>query len=182
MFYPRKELEKMGFNRLGENVLIDTRTQIDNPRDISLGNNVKIGSYVILTGKIQIGNYTNICAFSALYGQENIQIDDFVAISGYVRLLTDSDDYSGESLSAPFIDEKYKNILKGKIHIKRHCIVGNGALILPNVTMGEGVSLGAMSMLKCNAKEWGIYAGIPAKRIKERKKDMLKFEKEIIGE
>ncbi|MDE5603106.1 MAG: acyltransferase [Helicobacter sp.] len=183
MFYPRSVLEKMGFKSLGENVLIDTRTTIDEPHNISLGNNVKIGSFVLLSGEISLGNYVHIASFSALYGSGGIEIGDFISISNYVRLITESDDYSGLSMSAPFVPSKYKfNILKKPIKVSKHCIIGSGSLLLPGGDLAEGVAVGAMSMIDKPTMPWGIYVGIPAYRVKERKKDILALEKEFLKE
>lgn len=42
------------------------------------------------------------------------------------------------------------------------------AFIGPGVTVGEGAVVGARAVLFKNAGSWGVYAGNPAKRIKER--------------
>ncbi len=183
MFYPRKELEKMGFKGLGENVLIDTRTTIDNPQSIVIGNNVKIGSFVLLSGDIKIGNYVHIASFCGLYGTGGIEIGDFVSMSNHVRLITESDDYSGESMSAPFVGEQYKfKMQKESICIKKHCIIGSGSLLLPGVRLEEGVAVGAMSMVSKKTEAWGIYVGIPARRIKDRSRNILQLEKQFLSE
>lgn len=163
--------------------MIDTRTIIDYPEKIALGNNVKIGSYVILSGDIEIGSFVHIASFCGLYGGAGIVVDSFVSVSNRVCLITQSDDYSGESLSAPFVPEKYRfNTQEGSISIGKHCIIGSGSLVLPRVELAEGVAVGAMSMVNAKTSPWGIYAGIPAKRIKERSKRMLELELEFLGE
>lgn len=183
MYYPRDDLEKMGFKELGENVCIDTRTTIDNPKDIAIGSNVKIGSFVILAGEINIGSFVHIASFCGLYGGAGIAIESFVAISNNVRLITESDDYSGESMSAPFVPDKYRfNVKRGKILIEKHCIIGSGSLVLPNVRLAQGVAVGAMSMVSVDTMPWGIYVGIPAKRVKERSRAILELEKEFLKE
>ncbi|MDA3967445.1 MULTISPECIES: acyltransferase [Helicobacter] len=181
MLYSREDLLSMGFRHLGQNVEIDTRTTIDNPQNISLGDFVKIGSFVILGGDIKIASYVHIGSFTSLYGGYGIEIGSFVAISNYVRLISHSDDYSGDSLTAPFVPDEFKpKQYGGKITIKNHCIIGSGSCILPSVTMENGTALGAMSLLKDSTQEFGIYAGIPAKKIKERSKKLLKLEEEFL--
>lgn len=183
MYYPRCDLEKMGFKELGENVYIDARTTIDNPQNISIGSNVKIGSFVILSGDINIGSFVHIAAFCGFYGGAGINIESFVAISNNVRLITESDDYSGESMSAPFVPDKYRfNVKRGKILIEKHCIIGSGSLVLPNVRLAQGVAVGAMSMVSRDTMPWGVYVGIPAKRVKERSQRILDLEKEFLRE
>ena len=66
--------------------------------------------------------------------------------------------------------------------LEKHVIVGAGSVILPNVTLKEGSSVGAMSLITKNTKEWTIYAGIPAKELKERKKELLKLEQSLLKE
>ena len=74
----------------------------------------------------------------------------------------------------------YKKELKKKVVIGRHCIIGAHSAVFPGVIMAEGCSLGAMSMLTKSTEPWSIYFGIPAKRIKERKKDLLILERNYL--
>ncbi len=50
MHYTEAELMSMGFRSLGKNVYIDRTAPIYFPEKISLGDNVKIGSFWILKG------------------------------------------------------------------------------------------------------------------------------------
>ncbi|MBD3830902.1 MAG: acyltransferase, partial [Arcobacter sp.] len=61
-----------------------------------------------------------------------------------------------------------------------HSIVGASSVIMPGVTLGEGTSIGAMSLILKSTEPWGIYVGNPAKRLKDRKKDLLDLEKEYL--
>ena len=56
------------------------------------------------------------------------------------------------------------------------------SVILPGVEIGEGSAIGAMSMCAKSLEPWGIYAGSPAKKIKERSKKLLELEKEFMHE
>ncbi|MBD5210321.1 MAG: hypothetical protein HDS69_02920 [Bacteroidales bacterium] len=44
---------------------------------------------------------------------------------------------------------------------------------MPKITLAEGISVGANSFEKESTQPRGVYAGIPAKRIKNRSKDLL---------
>lgn len=181
MFYTREELENMNFKSLGENVLIDRLTQIYKPEKISLGNNVRIGSYCILSGDINIGNYVHIASYSLLNGGGGIDIGDFVAISSFVRILTENSDFSGESFATPMIDINYRNDIILKTKIKKHVVIGSGSLILPGCHLEDGVAVGAMSMINQQTESFWLYVGIPAKKIKKRKKNILELENEILN-
>jgi serine acetyltransferase len=44
-----------------------------------------------------------------------------------------------------------------------------------------GVAIGTMSLVKESCKEFCVYAGIPAKKIKERSRKLLALEKEFLN-
>lgn len=69
-FYSQEELKKIGFLSVGKNVLISKKASIYNPGVISVGNNVRIDDFCILSGKVTIGSYSHIAAYTALYGGE----------------------------------------------------------------------------------------------------------------
>ncbi|HEK2134322.1 TPA: acyltransferase, partial [Proteus mirabilis] len=98
------------------------------------------------------------------------------------HVFTGSDDYSGRTMTNPTIPLKYKNLKEKNIIIGKHAIIGTNSIIMPGVTIAEGTAVGALSMVTKSTKPWGIYFGNPAKRIKERKKDLLNLEMEYIKE
>ncbi|MGL5051237.1 MAG: acyltransferase [Fusobacteriaceae bacterium] len=181
-FYTREELEKIGFKSIGENVLISDKCSIYSPDKISIGSNVRIDDFCILSGDIKIGNYVHIAAFGAYYGAAGIEIQDFCTTSSRVTIYSQSDDYSGETMTNPMISEKYKKIEYGKVIIKTHCIVGSSTVILPSVVLEEGTAIGAMSLIKKSTDKWTIYAGNPVKRLKSRKQDLLELERQFLAE
>ena len=74
-----------------------------------------------------------------------------------------------------------KNIKK-KVYIGKHAILGTGTTVLPGGELGEGSVSGANSLVKKPLEPWGIYAGSPCKKIKDRSKKCLKLGKEITNE
>ncbi|WP_240783029.1 DapH/DapD/GlmU-related protein [Escherichia sp. E2562] len=81
-----------------------------------------------------------------------------------------SDDYTGRTMTNPTIPKKFKKEIIKQVVIGKHVIIGTNSLVFPGVTIEEGCSVGAMTMVTKSTKPWGCYFGIPAKRIKERKK------------
>ena len=79
-------------------------------------------------------------------------------------------------MTNPMIPIKYTNVVHADVFLGRHVIVGSGSVILPGVTLEEGVAVGALSLVNRNCEAFGIYAGNPARRIKERKRDLLELE------
>lgn len=56
--------------------------------------------------------------------------------------------------------------LGGDVHIGRHVLVGAGAVILPGRRVADGVTIGAGAVVVDDIDQSGVYAGVPAKRIK----------------
>ena len=58
-------------------------------------------------------------------------------------------------------------------------IIGTGSTLLPGVTLGEGCSVGAMSLINKSLPAWGIYAGIPARLLRPRSRKLLELSREL---
>ena len=101
----------------------------------------------------------------------------FSGLAYQVQVFTQSDDYCGMSMTNPTVPIKYKRESKKAVIIGTHSIVGAGSIIMPGVILSEGTSVGAMSLIRKSTEAWSIYLGNPAKKIKDRKKDLIELEK-----
>ena len=61
----------------------------------------------------------------------------------------------------------YVNSHKGSITVSADAWVGTGAVILPNVTIGEGAVVGANSVVTKDVPPYTVVGGVPAHKIKE---------------
>lgn len=174
-FYTDEELQQLRLKYIGSNVKISRKSSIYNPECISINSNVRIDDFTILSGQIEIGSNIHISAYTALYGSHRIVIEDFCTISARVLIFSATDDYGGDYLTNPTIPTVFRNVISGQIVIKKHTIIGAGTIILPNVTIGNGVAVGAMSLVKENLAPWIMYAGIPTKKIGNRSKGLLRI-------
>lgn len=169
------ELEAIGFKQLGCDVFISRKVSLYGVDKMIIGSHVRIDDFCILSGYITLGSHIHISAFSALYGSHGIEMEDYTGLSPRCTVFSASDDFSGDYLISPMSVKELTNVTGGKVLIKKYSQIGAGSVILPNLTIEEGVALGAMSLVKKTLTEWGIYAGIPAVRIKERTKGLLEF-------
>lgn len=182
-FFSINELKEIGFNKIGNNVLISKKASIYSPEKITLGNNVRIDDFCILSGNIEIKNYVHIACYTCLFsGDEIISIGNYSTLSSKVSVYSKTDDYSGNFMTNPMIPEKYTNVINKKVIIGDYVIVGSGSVILPGVTIDEGVACGALTLINKNLDPWGIYVGIPAKRLKDRSKELLQLKNCFIEE
>lgn len=182
-YYTQEELENIGFKYIGKNVKISDKAIIYNPEGISIDNHSRIDDLCMLSGNITIGKYCHITPMCLIAGgKPGIIINDFSTLAYGVKIFAQSDDYSGESMTNSLIPKKFKNERLSSIVIGRQVIVGANSTILPGVNLAEGCSIGAMTLVNKSTAPWGIYVGNPAKRLKERKKDLLILEKQFLKE
>jgi acetyltransferase-like isoleucine patch superfamily enzyme len=177
-------IQSLGFASVGKHVQISDRASFYGLEHIKIGNNVRIDDFCVLaagTGGIEIGNYVHIAVGATLIGAGKITLSDFCGLSSRVSIYSSSDDYSGTCLTNPTVPDEYKNVMHAPVFVGRHVIVGSGAVILPGTRIGKGAAVGALSFVTKDCDEFGIYAGNPAKRIKERKHDLLYLEQRFLG-
>lgn len=182
-FLARDALERLGFAKLGENVLIHSTVVIVDCAKISLGSHVRIDPYVIISnrGGVEFGNNIHIGGHTVMAGHGAIQFGDFANISHFVGIYTSNEDLSGRTLSHPTVPGGDKSVRIASISFGRHCAVGAGSLVFPGARFGEGSVLGAMSRVGRPLKPWTTYAGIPARRIRERQQGVLAHEQELLA-
>jgi acetyltransferase-like isoleucine patch superfamily enzyme len=180
-YFTQEQLSKLGFKSFGKNVKISDKAAIYDCDNIEIGDNSRVDDFCVVSGSVKIGRNVHITPMCLIAGGEKgVILEDFVTISYGVKIFTQSDDYHGYSLTNSTIPKEYKNEKKLKVLLKRHSIVGSGSIILPGVVLEVGVSIGAMSLVTRSTNPWSIYAGIPAVKIKERSKELLKKEKEYL--
>ena len=172
-FLNAEELAHIGLKSYGTNVLISRKASFYSPGKISLCNNVRIDDFCILSGDITIGSHVHISAYSALYGRFGIKMEDYTGLSPRCMVFSAMDDFSGEYLIGPMVDESKTHVTGGLVHIKKYSQIGAGSIIFPNIIIEEGVVIGAMSLVKQNLEAWSIYVGIPARKIKKREIKLL---------
>lgn len=177
-FYSQEELAQLGLKSYGENVYIGKHVILYHPERLEIGHDVRIDDYTIISGNVKLHNYIHISHFCGLYGgDDGIEMCDYSGLSSKVTVYAVSDDYTGESMTNPMVPAKYKpTSISGKVKICKHGIIGAGSIVLPNVTIGEGSSVGSMSLCTRDTSEWKVYAGIPAKERKDRSKKILELE------
>lgn len=179
----KKQIEHMHFGAVGENVFLSDKASFHNCEKIYIGNRIRIDDFCVLSagdGGIFIGDYVHVAVFSLLIGKGRIRLNDFCNLSSRVSIYSSNDDYSGQSLTNPMIPIKYKNVISADVDVGEHVIVGSGSIILPGVKLAKGVAVGALSLVKEDVKAFDIVAGVPARVVKHRSKELLILEKNFL--
>lgn len=167
LFFDLSKLKKCG-----RGVIIGVTVRIRYPELVEIGDNVIIDDFTYISTRLIIEDNVHIAAGCKFIGGRSalVKFNQFSTVSPNVVLAAGSDDYIG-GLATPIVSSEYKgspNI--GTIEIGKHSIVGANSVVLPNVKFNEGSALGALSLAKRDLSAWGLYAGVPAKRIKQRDK------------
>lgn len=139
-------------------------------------NNIEFGKYIIIDDfvfiyakkRIKIGNYVHIASFSSITGGGEFIIKDFSGIGSGTRIITGTDDFKDHGFGNPTINNKFRNVKKGKIVIDKLVVIGANSVILPGVIIKEGAAIAAGSVVSQNLEGWGIYVG--NRKVGERNK------------
>jgi len=126
----------------------DLRIRLLKMCQYQIGENTYIGEDLII-----IDDLGNASACPLVIGKR-------VAISPRVTLVMHS--APNESRTRPFINEQ-----KGFITIHDDAWIGTGAVILPNIEIGEGAIVGANAVVTQNVPPYTVVAGIPARIVKK---------------
>jgi acetyltransferase-like isoleucine patch superfamily enzyme len=180
-FLTQAELLDLGFAWLGSNVLLHPTTVWVDCSKISLGNHVRIDPFCVvsITARISIGSYVHVGSHCSLSGAGGLVMDDFSCLSHGVKLFSSRDDFSGLAMTNASVPDDLRQVTSEEVRIGRHVVVGAGSVIMPGVTIGEGCAVGALSFVDVSLEPWGIYAGVPARRIRDRQRDLLSLEAKL---
>ena len=165
----------MEFLYRGENVVIYPLAKILSPDRITIGDNVIIDDFVFIGSheRLVIGNHVHIAALASVTGGGTCLLSDFCGISSGARILTGTDDFSGPGLTGPTIPAEFRAVERGATIVGAHALVGANAVVLPEVTIGEGAAIGAGSVVTVNVEPWTICVGVPARVIKRRDREAV---------
>lgn len=178
-FLSQEQLSDLSFAQIGDDVFISENAVIVGCENIKLGNNVRIDPFSVIVaneGFLYLGEYTHIAGGCHLSCVGGIVIQDFGVLAHGVKLYSGSDVYDGSGLTHPLIAREFKNLEIGQITLEKHVIIGANSVVLPGCSIRIGTSVGAHSLVKKDLNEWSLYAGVPAKKIGERSKQLLELE------
>lgn len=100
---------------------------------------------------LTLGDKTDIGAFTYINAKNGVVIEDEVQIGSHCSIY-----------SVSTIDNK-----NGKVVLKRNCKIGSHSIIMPGVTIGENVVIGAFSFVTEDIPADVVAFGIPAKVVKK---------------
>ena len=182
-YYTSSELLNAGFKSIGQNVQIAKNCTIIGESKIQIGDNVRIDSYTSIIadgdGFVELGSYVHIGAYTYLGAGAGIVLKDFSGLSQGVKIYSRSDDYGGRCMTNPMVPSEFTGGSQGMVTLEKHVIIGSNTVILPRVTVADGASVGAQSLVLKDLEEWGVYFGSPVRKIKNRSRKLLEKEQRL---
>lgn len=180
-WYETSELHALGLRSIGDNVRISTSAKLYRPERINVGSNSRIDDFVTLTagedGIIDIGEYVHIAAYCMVEAPQSTIFSDYSGLAARVTVYGSTDSYRGDAMTNPCVPMKYRHVFQKEIYLGKYVAVGTNSVILPGAYLDEGCSVGAMSLVMGRLGAFGMYAGIPAKRVRDRSRKFLELER-----
>lgn len=161
--------------KFGIDVRISPHAVIRHPDLMQMGSHIAIDEFVVITTQLEVGNYVHIAPLVSIIGgvSAKLVMGDFTGIAVGCRIVCSSDDYTGQGLVNPTIPLQYRQVMVGTVILKDYVTLGTNVVVHPNVTIGEGTVVGSCSLVTKDLEPWGIYVGIPARRAKDRRRDVI---------
>ncbi|WP_232549046.1 acyltransferase [Propioniciclava soli] len=107
---------------------------------------------------LTIGARTIVGDGAILDARGGLRIGSDVNFSTGVQIWTAQHDWSGDDFG----------YVKAPVTIGDRAWLGPAVIVLPGTDIGEGVVLAAGAVAKGTLEPYGLYAGVPAKRIRDR--------------
>jgi acetyltransferase-like isoleucine patch superfamily enzyme len=144
----------------------DARLEIISGGGISMGHRCQIHPGAMLLtygGKIELGNDVTVNPYSILYGHGGLKIGNGVRIAAHCVLIPSNHNFSDAAKPIFEQGETSQGIVIGN-----DVWLGAGVRVLDGVQIADGCVIAAGAVLTRSTEAYGVYAGVPAKKISSR--------------
>ena len=114
-------------------------------------------------GHISFGSNCSVNNFAVIYGHGGLTIGNDVRIAAHAVIIPANHNWSDASVPI-----RKQGLTKLGVTIGNDVWIGAHAVVLDGVTIGDGCVIAAGAVLSRSTEPYGVYAGVPARRIKER--------------
>lgn len=156
---------------LGKGSIIGKTVRIRKPEHCYIGDNVIIDDFTYISCSMYIDDNCHISSHCSISGGKGyFHMGKNSTLSSHVSIHTCSSDYTKISMDLPSIPEELQfGGEVGKVILGDNITIGSHSVILPNVTLPNGVACGAFSLLDNKIyKTNSLYIGIPSKYYLDR--------------
>lgn len=162
-----KALVQPGTLNIGTRLHIEWGAQIHFRRgSLTVGDNVRIKSGAVVDvqhGSVIIGSNVSFNPYSVVLGAGVVEIGKDVRIAAHAVIV--SFDHNFDDVNRPI---RSQGITKKPVVIGDDVWLGAGAKVLGGAKVGRGCVIAAGAVVKGETEPYGIYGGIPARKIGSR--------------
>lgn len=140
--------------KIGSGSTLHMMARIYDPRHIAVGDDTILGEKITLDGRKQLPN-----------SEGGIEIGSHTDVASEVMIWSSQHDVNDPKFSA----------IEKKVTIGDYVFIGPRAIVLPGVKIGTGAIIAAGAVVTKEVPDYEIWAGVPAKKIGERKVKNLNY-------
>lgn len=171
IFFDLHRLQYLGIGaRVGKTV------RIRKPEEVIIGDGCIIDDFTYISCAMTLGKNCHIAPNVTISGGASEFIaGDYVAIASGCSLHAASSDYLTASLDLPSVPEDLRfGGYAEAIHFGNHVILGAHTVVMPGVTLPDGVATGAHTIVRKKQYEaWHLYVGYEGKKLMRRNHKQL---------
>ena len=137
---------------------------------VKVGDNVSFGHNVVVREKVTIGAESKLGTNVVVDGNCSIGSRVSVQTGVYICTYSTVEDSVFLGPCCVFTNDKYVMQKPFKLlgpTVKKGASIGANALLFPGITVGEGAVVGSQAMVNVDVPPRTIFAGIPARKIRE---------------
>jgi len=138
----RLHVLKSSLRKSGDNISVFYPVKIEQPKNVTLGSDVSIASFV------------------HIWGGGGVTIGDRVMIGAHTSITSLTHDYTQV--------EMYKTLIPKPVTIGNDVWIGSNCVIMPGINISNGAVIGAGSVVTNDVPERAIVVGVPARILKYR--------------
>lgn len=144
--------------------------QLSDVQSQNIGDGTRIWQFCVVLADAKIGNDCNICAHVLI--ENDVVIGDRVTVKSGVQLWdglrVENDVFIGPNVT--FTNDKFPRSKQYPAEfpqtiLRKGCSIGGGAVILPNIIIGEAAMIGAGAVVTRSVPDHAVVVGNPARVI-----------------
>lgn len=126
-----------------------------------------------LGDNIQMNDYVHISAV------DSVEIGDNCLFASHVYISDNSHGRyaGGENDSSPDVAPDHREYITAPVKVGKNCWFGEGVIVMPGVTIGDGCVIGAHSVVNKCIPAASIAVGSPARVVKQYNRETQRWEK-----
>ena len=146
---------------------VDPTVRFRGAGPIRISDHAEIKDYVVIQASrdaVTIGEYTQINAFTVIFGYSEVNIGKNVMIGPHCMISSGNHNFKQTEVPMRFVSSLTKGptIIEDNVWIGSHCVITDG------VKIGKDAVIGAGSVVTKDVQPFDIVAGVPARVIGNR--------------